>query len=120
MKVLKAKFTRANKKIAEGEKIAHALNERVQAQTRTMQAQKDALARLASANAQDNVIGDDMKQQLLQARVIAKNHETDANALKRKLEIIRLRHPRLFSVMLTEMGTLMYCVACMANHLFVI
>ena len=88
MKVLKAKFTRANKKIAEGEKIAHALNERIQAQTRTMQAQKDALARLASANAQDNVIGDDMKQQLLQARVIAKNHETDANALKRKLELI--------------------------------
>ena len=43
MKVLKTKFIRANKKISEGEKIAHALNERIQAQTQTMQAQQDAL-----------------------------------------------------------------------------
>lgn len=45
MKVLKTKFIRANKKISEGEKIAHALNERIQAQTQTMQAQQDALVR---------------------------------------------------------------------------
>ena len=39
-KVLKAKFARANQKVEEGKKIANALNERIQAQKETLQAQK--------------------------------------------------------------------------------